>query len=148
MSDIKNYFSIDGTLYAKNTRTVTGKKDPSQTYEFKSIILEVKNIKKVKTNDGKFIEKTFSELPEFDLGYGVDDSQYEVGDAITVKFSVEGREYKGGDGQKRIMTKLKAVFLKFTDINGKPAKAQEEDVFAPPDPTISDDMEGLDNLPF
>lgn len=146
MADIKNYFSIDGTLYAKNKRTVKGVKDASQTYEFKSIILEVKTTKKIKTKDDKYIDKDFSELPEFDLGYGVDYDAYEIGDPITVKFAVEGREYKGKDGEKKIMTKLKALFINFSIIDGKPAKVKDE-VFIAPDPTVSDD-EGLNDLPF
>lgn len=146
MADTKNYHTLDGTLYAKNTRQVQGVKDPSQTYEFKSIVLEVKTTKKVKTKEDKYIDKTFSELPEFDLGYGVDYDQFDVGDPITVKFAVEGREYKGRDGVKKVMTKLKALFISFSVIDGKPAKVQKEEVFVAPNPLI-DDLPS-DELPF
>lgn len=146
MADTKNYHTLDGTLYAKNTRQVQGVKDPSQTYEFKSIVLEVKTVKKVKTKEGQYIDKTFSELPEFDLGYGIDCDSYAIGDAITVKFAVEGREYKSRGGEKKIMTKLRALFVSFTDINRTPPKTKDEEIFVAPNPLIDDIPDN--DLPF
>lgn len=98
-----NYFSIEGTIYSKPSRVVTSKKDGKE-YEFKSIILELKREHK---------GKTYTELPEFHLGYNVSDSGFEVGDYVQVNFSLSGKEISASFHK----TELKALYIRHPDIN-------------------------------
>ncbi len=145
-------FNIDGTVYAKNVRTVNGKKNPTKTYEFKSIILEVKSSKEIEREGGKqYVTKTT--LLEFDIAPWVDIEPYSVTDFVDIRFIIEGNEFIRKDGTKAFINKLKATYIKYADIESegeRPAKANEpnnykETVFITPDPGADDDN---DNLPF
>ena len=134
-----NIFQIQGVIYSKPSRLVKSKKDDKE-YEFKSIILEVKR---------EYKDKTYTELPEFQLGFGVSDEGFEVRDNVQISFSLSGKLI--GDWHK---TQVKALYIKHTDIQGNDTrelgfdpkkKVKAEEVFVSPDP--AEDFES-DNLPF
>lgn len=141
MANKNNIFQIDGVVFDKPSRKVTSKKDGKE-YEFKSIILEVRR---------EYKDKTYTELPEFHLGFGIDDSGFEVGDKVQISFSVGGKKIK--DWHK---TELKALYIKHPDLNYNdtkdvgydPIKKEQKELaktFVAPDPA-NDFPE--DDLPF
>jgi hypothetical protein len=136
-----NFFKIEGTVYAKPSRKITSKKDGKE-YEFKSIILELKREHK---------GKTYTELPEFQLGYSVDDSGFDIGDSIQVSFSLTGKEISATFHK----TELKALYIKHADIDsvddtrdvgGEPFRPPKAKV---PEPLMfEEDLDSNDPLPF
>ena len=98
-----NFFKIEGTIYGKPSRIVKSKKDGKE-YEFKSIILELKREHK---------GKTYIELPEFNLGFGVTDDGFDVGDYVQVTFSLSGKEISPTFHK----TELKALYIKHPDLD-------------------------------
>jgi hypothetical protein len=137
-----NIFTVQGTIFAKPTKTYLSKKD-SKEYEFKSIILEVKR---------SFNGKEYIDLPEFQLGYGVIDDGFDVGDFVQISFSLVGKKISDTFHK----TELKALYVKHPDIQGNDIKDvagepswkkdKKKDVFMPPDP--ADDKIEDDDLPF
>jgi len=133
----KNFFNIEGTIFAKPSRKITSKKDGKE-YEFKSIILELKR---------EYKGKTFVDFPEFQLGYGVTDDGFEVGDYVLVSFSLVGKNV-GKDFHK---TELKAIYIKHPDLQqgndtkdvGGSAYPKKEKLPSAPVPVDDDD-----DLPF
>jgi hypothetical protein len=109
--DQNNYYPLEGTLFAKPSRTVRGKKDPTQEYTFASIIIEVSTTYK---------EKTYTTFPEFELGKNANVDEFSIGDRVRVFFSLEGKEdkYKDKDGTPRTIqrTKARAKRIEFTDL--------------------------------
>lgn len=138
----KNIFTIQGIIYSKPSRLVKSKKDDKE-YEFKSIILELK-----REHGGK----TYIDLPEFQLGFGVADDGFDVGDFVQVTFSLVGK--KVSDVWHK--TELKALYIKHPDIVGNDTRdvagvplakqKKKEEVFVAPDP--ADDDLDMQNLPF
>jgi len=135
-----NFFQIEGTIYAKPSRKVTSKKDGKE-YEFKSIILELKR---------EYKGKTFIELPEFHLGYGVTDDGFDVGDYVQISYSLSGKEVSANFHK----TELKAIYLKHPDLDYDDSHGVGGDVFPKktkiePAP-VFDDSDDLNNdpLPF
>jgi len=102
-SNNTNIFKIEGTIYGKPSRIVKSKKDGKE-YEFKSIILEFKREHK---------GKTYIELPEFNLGFGVTDDGFDVGDYVQVTFSLSGKEISPTFHK----TELKALYIKHPDLD-------------------------------
>jgi len=102
MAKKQTTFQIEGTIYAKPSRKFTSKRDGKE-YEFKSIILEVKREHK---------GKTYIELPEFQLGYGVVDDGFDVGDYVQITFSLAGKKISD-DFHK---TEVKALYVKHPDL--------------------------------
>jgi hypothetical protein len=141
MEKQNNIFTVRGIIYAKNSRLVKSKKDEKE-YEFKSIILELK-----REHQGK----TYVDLPEFQLGFGVTDDGFEQGDFVQLTFSLTGK--KVSDVWHK--TELKALYIKHPDIQGNdtrdvtgvPLAKQilKEEVFIAPDPA---DEESDNDLPF
>jgi len=133
-----NIFTVEGTIYAKPTRVVKSKKDDKE-YEFKSIILEIKR---------EFKGKTYIELPEFQLGIGVIDSGFDIGDYVEIVFSLAGKRI--GEWHK---TEVKALYIKHPsidgndtrDVGGEVFKPKKDEVFVPPNPADDDDD---NDLPF
>jgi len=123
-----NLYKIEGIIYEKPVRTVVSKKKATegQTFEFPSIILEVKR---------EFNGRTFTDLPEFELGKGVNIDDFAVKDSIEITFAVGGKRI--GDWHK---TSLKALYIRHTDIQGDDSlevgtpKADKETVFVAPNP--------------
>lgn len=158
MADTQNLFSIDGTLYAKNSRVVAGKKDPTKTYTFNSIVLELKTTRKM-VRDGKESWSTYTEFPEFETAQGVNLDEFNIGDNISVRFVLSGREFKNSKGEKQIITKVKAIFIKFADIVAEPKSKdgkvttgsktdpKQLEIFQAPDP-MDDDLNDFKDLPF
>jgi hypothetical protein len=143
MADKNNIFTIQGIIYSKPSRLVKSKKDDKE-YEFKSIILELKR---------EYNGKTYIDLPEFQLGFGVTDSGFEVGDFVQITFSLVGKKVSS-DWHK---TELKALYIKHPDLQVNDErvvagvdlathKKNEDKVFVLPDP--ADDDLSDDGLPF
>jgi hypothetical protein len=142
MADNKqnNIFTVQGIIYAKNSRLVKSKKDDKE-YEFKSIILELK-----REHGGK----SYVDLPEFQLGFGVVDDGFDEGDFVQLTFSITGKKIS----ETFHKTELKALYIKHPDIQGNDTreiagiplakKIKQDEVFVAPDPA---DIES-DNLPF
>jgi len=137
-----NIFKIEGVIYEKPSRTVTSKKD-GKDYELKSLILEIRR---------EYKDKTYTELPEFQLARNVDDSNFAVGDQVEVSFSLSGKRLKTFH-----KTEIKALYLKHTDRQYNDTKAvgfdpktanKKEEVFVAPNPYDDNDDETNDPLPF
>ena len=154
MAENRNYFKVDGVLFSKHTRTVQGKKDPTQQYQFRSFVLEIKSqytYKDKQSGVEKMGER--SELVEFDVGKGVDIDSFSVKDVITVSFRLTGKQYDGKNGGKVIFSKNSAYAVNYADLDAKrsnhtgnvPITPQKETVFIVPDP--ADDAPD-DDLPF
>ena len=101
--DSNNFYKITGVIYAKPTKTVQGVKDPSKSYDFSSIILEVKR---------DYKEKTYTELPEFELGKGVSLVDFEIGDKVEISFALAGKKVT----ETFHKTTAKAIYIKHADI--------------------------------
>ena len=145
MKDQNNFYPIEGIVYAKPVRVVEGKKgtkNEGKTFEFASIILEVKR---------EYKDKVFTELPEFELGKGVNMSEFMIGDSITIFFSLSGKKISDTFHK----TSARASYIKHADlfdkkeVGGKVPSdyAKREQVFIPPSP-IDDDDENGNDLPF
>lgn len=141
MAKNENIFKVDGVIFDKPIRKIVSKKDGKE-YEFKSIILELKR---------EYKDKTYTELPEFQLGWGVDDSGFEIGDKIQVSFSLGGKRLK-----EFHKTELKALYLRHPDLQYNdtkevgfdPLKREQKELaktFVAPDP--AEDIDESD-LPF
>lgn len=138
-----NIFQIQGVIYEKPVRLVKSKKDGKE-YEFKSIILEIRR---------EYKDKIYTDLPEFNLGFGVDDSGFEVGDKVQISFSLAGKRVNK-DWHK---TEIKALYIKHPDIQNDDTKEigfdpkrafKKDDVFVAPDPYEVDRDENDNDLPF
>jgi len=153
-------FNIEGTIYAKNTRVVQGKKDPTKTYEFKSIVLEVTSGKEFE-REGKMQYVTKTTLLEIDIAPWIDVEPYAVGDFIDIRFIIEGNEFTRADKTKAFINKLKATYIKYADLDSesRPNNKGKVTVTATSDVNelsaretvfVSPDPEGEDNndLPF
>jgi hypothetical protein len=162
MSEVNNKYSIKGTIYDKKCDTVTGKKDPTQTYNKYLITLEVTSSEERNVKDGtKYITKTeFPQFESFAPKYDID--SFMIGDYVDLRFYLSGQKftYKQGvnAGKEGIMTKNIVTFLKHADLgNDTPrpstnkTEANTSDVkelaktFKQPDPEEIDDN---DPLPF
>lgn len=138
-------FTTEGTIFDKNTRTVQGRKDPSQTYNFSSFKLEMKS---------RYNDKEFTEIPEFQCGKGVNIDDYEIGDYISVRFVLKGKKIS----DTFYKTELSAIYLKHADLSSSKdnKKADSFGTFKPPKPLMADvppvpesgEQEDFDQLPF
>lgn len=138
-------FTTEGTLFDKNTRTVQGRKDPSQTYNFSSFKLEMKS---------RYNDKEYTEIPEFQCGKGVNIDDFEIGDYISVRFVLKGKKIS----DTFYKTELSAIYLKHADLSSSkdnkatasvyvPKKTIVPDITVPPTPE-SGEQEDYDQLPF
>jgi hypothetical protein len=145
MKDQNNFYPIEGVVYAKPVRVVEGKKgtkNEGKTFEFASIILEVKR---------EYKDKSYVELPEFELGKGVNLDEFIIGDRVTVFFALSGKKISDTFHK----TSAKANYIKHSDmydkkeVGGKVPSdyAKRETVFIPPNP-MEDDGNNEDDLPF
>jgi hypothetical protein len=133
----KNFFQIEGTIFGKPSRKITSKKDGKE-YEFKAIILELKR---------EYKGKTYYDFPEFQLGYGVADDGFAVGDYVQISFSLVGK--KVNDNFHK--TELKAIYIKHPDMNYNDTRDVGGDVYPnknkiEPAPVPMDDDDN--DLPF
>jgi hypothetical protein len=147
----QNLYPIIGTIYALPVRTVAGKvgtKNEGKTYEFKSIILEVKR---------NYKGKDYVELPEYELGFGVSIDDYAVGDYVQITFSCTGKAIS----ESWHKTVLKAIFIKFADrdskeqtVGGKSAREirreekAEKEVFVGAANPLEEEDDDFKDLPF
>ena len=97
-----NFFKTEGVIYAKPSRVVKSKKDGKE-YEFKSVILELKREHK---------GKTYRELPEFQLGFGVGIEDFAIGDKVFINFSLAGKEISDTFHK----TELRALYIGHADL--------------------------------
>ena len=145
MEQNKNYFPIDGVLYAKLSRPYTDKKGEQQ--QERSIVLEVSSeYDYTDVPTGKRSHRKGQELLLFKLYYKLDDDLFEVGDSITVRFRLKGQLIKTKKGEDWYKQTQLAVALEHRDINiAKQRKATKEQNI-PNFPTQEDDND--DSLPF
>lgn len=150
----ENSFTIKGTIYKKETQTIIGKKDPSQTYEKTLLTLEVKSGREVKEGD-KTNYRTTTNLPQIEF-FGINLDDYSQGDFVQVNFYLSGKEFTRKDGTKGIITKPAGTYIKFADLDaGYPSHknkfgsdveiAKIKEVFQAPDPNA---VEEESDLPF
>ena len=158
MEKDNNKYKIQGTIYAKKHEVITGKKDPTQSYDKYIITLEVTSSEERNTKDGtKYTTKT--ELPQFEAFNPKYDIEYfRIGDFVEIWFYMSGQKftYKSGPktGQDGIINRSPITFIKHADLgtNKSPAKVsntdilERESVFITPDPGSSIDDD--DGLPF
>jgi len=136
---VENLHTIKGTLYSKDCRKIPNKKKPTEPdWEFYSIKVETK----VLING-----RTITTIPELQLDKGVSYDEFEVGDAIEVDFFAFGKAISS----TWYKSELKAVFIKFSDIqNGNPRrqKTKEESTFtgAVSPKEVDNDSSNDDNL--
>ena len=137
MEENKNYYKVDGVVYAKPVQSGTSKKT-GKPYSIPSIILEIKT---------RYKDKEYTTLPEFMLGNGVSVEGYEIGDMVTISFALDGK--KIGDWHK---TSARATYIKFADLdadrNTHTGKVKTDEVFQPPLPMEEKEEEPEDDLPF
>jgi len=160
-----NIFKTSGIIYEKPVRIAFGKKkcekcngtgkitnnenketcpickgkkkidDPTKEYKFPSIILEMKKTYK---------DKEYTDLPEFELGRGVNIDDFKVGDSIDITFALSGKKISDTFHK----TALKALYIKHSDLNYgvdvDTPQEQRENTFTPPNPYDKED----DDLPF
>ena len=134
-------FTTEGTLFDKNTRTVQGKKDPTQSYTFSSFKLEM-----VSNQGGK----TYTEIPEFHCGKGVNIDDFEIGDYVSVRFVLKGKKIS----DTWYKTEANAIFVKRAELEGsKDNKATRGGVYTPntnwvPPVPESGEQEKETDMPF
>jgi len=133
-----NIFKTSGIIYAKPVRRADGKKgtkNEGKVFEFPSIILEMKKTYK---------DKEYTDLPEFELGRGVNIDDFKVGDTIDITFALSGKKISDTFHK----TALRALYIKYSELNyGVDVDApqeQRENTFTPPNPYDKED----DDLPF
>jgi hypothetical protein len=146
-------FKIKGIVYSKPIDVRKGKKDPTKSYEFRSIVIETKVTNEfIKVIDDKQIKQrvTKPKLLKFDLSDGMNIDEFEVRDPIEISFFLDGNEYTDVNGMNQIITKPKASFIKFIDIEGVPKRerTKEDITFAPPSQVSDDDNTDDAPLPF
>ena len=156
---IENLFTLKGTLYSKDTRTVPNTKNPTEPdWEFHSI--------KVETNvliNGR----TITAIPELALDRGCSFEGFSVGDEIHVDYYLFGKQVS----KNWYKTEPKAVFIKFSsrtaplkvegtgktrvpsmsDVSELENPPKTEDVFATKSPTeiaADEDNDNMSDLPF
>jgi hypothetical protein len=136
-----NLYKIEGVIYSKPVRTAPDKKGKNGgvPYEFPSIILEVKR---------EYREKTYTTLPEFELGRGVNTEDFSVGDKVEITFALEGKKISDTFHK----TTPKAIYLRHTEVDYNDSKdvdrqeTKRETVFVPPAPDSESEEES--DLPF
>jgi len=155
MSD--NSHVIRGTIYAKDFTEIQGKKDPMAKYPKYVLTLEVKTPREIK-KDGKEQFITTTTFPQLE-SFGVNLDGFDVKDFVEIRFFLQGRPYKGKDGQDKIMTKAMIQHIKYADIDGghgthkgkvkveSTTDPKELDIFVVPDPGAEADPD-FDGLPF
>lgn len=138
----------EGIIYAIPQRTVTGKKDPTKTYTFTSVILE--------ENTG-YLPKP-KELPEYHIrkrDFNLDN--FSVGEPVLITFAMTGGDVPTKDGGTWHKTEAVLISIKHLDIDYndtktvdysyKKPKPPEEDVLQSEIFPAEDDDDN-ENLPF
>lgn len=143
-----NFYPIQGVIYSKPVRTAEGREgtiNAGKTFEFPSIVLEVKR---------DYKGTTYTELPEFELGRGVNIQDFDKGDRVEILFSLSGKSIKSKTGKDPWhKTTAKALYIRHMDIVGNDtrsvgadfkSKKKEEAPLEIPSPYD----ENTDDLPF
>lgn len=137
MAENKNYFRVDGVVFAKPVKEGISKK--GEPYSIPSLILEIKSIYK---------DKIYSTTPEFILGKGVGVDDYAIGDMVTVTFALEGKTRKY-NGKEWIDTHPRAIYVKHADLDANRDTHQGnvpvDNTFVAPEPGAEEDFS---DLPF
>lgn len=154
-----NEHSITGVVYKIDFQEIRGKKDPLKTYPKYLFTLEVTDSRDMSKNERKGY-KTATEFPQLEA-FGMDLSQFAVGDLIEARFRLQGKEYDKRDGTKGHMTKPVITYMKYADldqgypnhkgkitidspIDPKGERKELDRVFSPP----SENDEEFKDLPF
>jgi hypothetical protein len=137
MAENKNYYKVDGVVYAKPVQEGTSKKT-GKPYSIPSIILEIKT---------RYKDKEYTTLPEFMLGNGVSVEGFDIGDMVTISFALDGK--KVANWHK---TSARATYIKFADLDANrdthTGKVKTDEVFQPPLPIEEGGGDEPDGLPF
>ena len=168
----ENEFKVKGVIYSKVMETITGVKDPTQSYQKVLITLEVKSRGYQKRGETEFYggSTNLLQFECFNPRFEVDDF-YKDG-IVEIAFFIEGKEYirKKGDriGEKGLFNKNVITAIKMLDKEGTrdnkiPVTAmsdidtigeppKEKDVFSGEGtnmvpPIVDDDIDN-DPLPF
>jgi hypothetical protein len=150
---MNNNYPITGVIYSKPVEIKQGKKDPTKTYEFRSVVLEVDTVKEIERMvDGvpKKSRITKKELCKLDLAPWVSIDDFDIGNTVEIDFFLEGSLWKNQKGEEVVFTKAKATYIKLISRNAVPhAKKDDGGVTAPLTPEERrDDNFDDDNLPF
>ena len=116
----ENKFKVRGVIYSKNTETVQGKKDPTQSYQKLHLVLEVKE-KGYKKRGEKDSFVTTTNLIKFEcFSPRFDVANFYKLDPVEIDFYIEGKEYikKQGDrkGEKMLFNKNVITDIRHVDI--------------------------------
>ena len=113
----ENIFTLKGTLFAKDKREWTGKKDPTKKGCTDYYILESKIVKRWNDDGGKERSASVTIFPKFRLPYRFDPDSYEIGDPLDITFFPNGKEFDKKDGTgKAYITENEILTIKFGDI--------------------------------
>ena len=144
-----NFYKITGVVYEKIVRTVVSKKKQTegQSFDFPSLVLEIKQ---------EFKGKTYSDLVEFEpAGKNVNFDLVNQGDEVEIAFALGGKEEpftdREGRKQKRIRNRIKAIGVRKTGANNNVntgVSPQLKDEGFPEPPSAFDDPENDSSLPF
>jgi hypothetical protein len=149
---MNNNYPITGVIYSKPVETKTGKKDPSKTYEFKSVVLEVDTVKEIERmidGEKKKSRITKKELCKLDLAPWVSLDDLDIGNTVEIDFFLEGSIWKNQKGEEVVFTKAKATYVKLIDRNGIGHERKVDDTFVAPRQNNEDiNDEESDALPF
>jgi hypothetical protein len=137
-----NCYPIEGVVFAKPQRIVPNKKEGEEPYIFNSVILEISEASK---------GKTYTTMPEFQLGRNVDIDDYAIGDLVKITFSLSGK--KISDSWHK--SEIKALYIAHADIQGNDTREVNSMVYTP-DKKVSEvfvapnplDDDNTDDLPF
>jgi hypothetical protein len=149
MAENKNDFIVDGILYAKPIRKWSNaSKGTSGQFEY--YVLEIATPKRWEV-EGKERSVTKKELVKFLLPRGQDLDAYSIGDALTIAFTLSGREYASTRSEtgKDFGLELNATSVKFSDINRERTNPKRDPVFQTPEDKakISDPESGNNDIP-
>ena len=145
MAENKNFFKVDGVVYAKPVKSGTSKK--GQPYSIPSLVIELKS--HWEDREGK--SHDVSDLIEFRLNKNVSAlmGSYEVNDHVTVSYRLAGRKFESAKGVSYMNEPL-CYGLAFADLDSEHShapKREVEKVFVPP-AEMPDDDDLPDVLPF
>ena len=144
---------MTGVVYSKPVEKKDGKKDPTKSYEFKSIVIEVDTAKEIERDingEKKKSRITKKELVKLDLASWLSIDDLDIGNTVEVDFFLEGSLWTNGKGEQVVFTKPKATYVKLLDRNGIHHEGKVADNIAPPLPRASnsDDDDSDEPLPF
>jgi single-stranded DNA-binding protein len=102
-------YTAEGLYMGNQIKECQGKKDPSQTFLAGDVLIEIDNSWS-KRNGERVVKK--SVVPFNAFGDTAKAAQlFKFGEAVSVSYEIEGREYTDKNGVKRHSVQLKAFFF-------------------------------------